>query len=203
MPGMDTARVPTGVGELHQAIDRTGWYPGLVNDTLDTALAGEPALSFVVQHEPHFDADELRRHVTVVVLTPSRLVVAHADEFGPDDSHEHPYATASTESVPLSAIRSVVISRTVSRPQRYRTGEAVEEVVLTVGWGAVSRLDLEPAGCGDPDCEADHGYTGTATSDDLSLRVSAAADGRSVVTQTLAFGRALSAVSASGAPARA
>lgn len=193
----------TSTAALHQAIDRTGWYPGLVNDTLDTALAGEPVLSFVVQHEPHFDADELRRHVSVLVLTPSRLVVGHADEFGPDDSHEHPYATSSTESVPLHAVRSVVISRTVSRPQRYRAGDPVEEIVLTVGWGAVSRVDLEPAGCGDPDCDADHGYTGTTSIDDLSLRVSSAADGRPVVAQTLAFARALSSVTASSAPARA
>lgn len=182
--------------ELRQAIDRTGWYPGLVNDALETALAGEEVVSYVVQHEPHFDADELRRHVSVLVLTRSRLLVGHADEFGPDEGHEHPYATASTESVPLSAIASVVISRTVSRPQRFRSGDPLDEIVLSVGWGAVSRIDMEPATCGDPDCEADHGYTGTTTPDDLSLRVSSAADGRSVVSQTIAFARALSAVTA-------
>jgi hypothetical protein len=44
------------------------------------------------------------------------------------------------------------------------------------GWGAVSRIDLEPAACGDPNCEADHGYTGSSTADDLSLRVSEAGD---------------------------
>ena len=46
------------------------------------------------------------------------------------------------------------------------------EAVLTIGWGGVGRVDLEPAGCGDPECEADHGYTGVLASDDFSLRVS-------------------------------
>ena len=46
---------------------------------------------------------------------------------------------------------------------------------MTIGWGGVSRIDLEPAGCSDPECDADHGYTGVFASDDFSLRVSAAA----------------------------
>ena len=53
--------------------------------------------------------------------------------------------------------------------------------MLTIGWGGVSRIDLEPAGCSDPECEADHGYTGVLASDDFSLRVSAAADGTDAV----------------------
>lgn len=72
----------------------------------------------------------------------------------------------------------------------------MREVVLTIGWGAVARIDLEPAGCGDSECDADHGYTGTASNDDLSLRVSEAADGPDVVTQTLAFAAALSEATA-------
>ena len=69
--------------------------------------------------------------------------------------------------------------------------------MLTLGWGAVSRLDLEPARCGDPDCEGDHGYTGTATSDDLSVRVSAVGDGENGVAQALAFASAVNAAVAS------
>jgi hypothetical protein len=60
----------------------------------------------------------------------------------------------------------------------------------------VSRIDLEPAGCSDPDCEADHGYTGAASNDDLSLRVSEAADGADVVAQALAFAAVLSEATA-------
>jgi hypothetical protein len=66
------------------------------------------------------------------------------------------------------------------------------EVLLTIGWNVVSHVELEPAHCGDDNCEADHGYTGTVTADDLALRVSEAADGADAVAQVLAFATALS-----------
>ncbi len=178
---------------LRLAIQQAGYYPDLVADTLETALADEPVESYFVHHEPHFDRDELRRHVSVLVLTPSRLVVGHTDEYPSDESNPLPYATTSTEAVPLDRISSVVVSRTVTSPQSYSQGDPAREVVITVGWGAVGRVELEPAGCTDPTCEADHGYTGTVTSDDISLRVSEAADGRNRVDDLLRFARALSA----------
>jgi hypothetical protein len=188
------AMADTGTREgLRLAIQQAGYYPNLVADTLETALAGEPVQSYVVHHEPHFDRDELRRHVSVLVLTPTRLVVGHTDEYPSDEGHPVPYATTSTEAVPLDRVSSVVVSRTVSSPASYRVGDPPREVVLTVGWGAMSRVDLEPAGCGDPDCEADHGYTGALTSDDFTLRVSEAADGGNRVEDMLTFARTLSA----------
>ena len=56
----------------------------------------------------------------------------------------------------------------------------------------LSHLELEPAHCGDETCEADHGYLGTITADDLTLRVSEAADGEDAVRQALSFAGALS-----------
>jgi hypothetical protein len=67
------------------------------------------------------------------------------------------------------------------------------EAVMTIGWGGVARLDLDPAGCSDPECDADHGYTGVASADDFSLRVSAAADGADAVAGLLSFAESLSA----------
>lgn len=184
----------TGTHEgLRLAIQQAGYYPDLVADTLETALAGEPVQSYVVHHEPHFDRDELRRHVSVLVLTPSRLVVGHTDEYPSDDTHAVPYATTSTEAVPLDRVSSVVVSRTVTSPASYRVGDPARDVVLTVGWGALNRIDLEPATCGDPECEADHGYTGALTSDDFTLRVSEAGEGGNRVEDMLRFARALSA----------
>jgi Family of unknown function (DUF5998) len=52
-------------------------------------------------------------------------------------------------------------------------------------------VELEPAHCGDESCEADHGYLGTITADDLTLRVSEAADGEDAVRQVLKFSTAL------------
>lgn len=177
---------------LRQDIQRSGYYPELVAEALDTALGGEEPRNFVVQHEATFDRDELRRHITVLVLTATRLIVCHVDEHAQEGSGSN-LASASTEAVRLERVDSVVVTRVVADPATHRPGGPTAEVVLTIGWGAVSRIDLEPAGCQDPACEADHGYTGTATNDDLSVRVSEAADGAEVVARVLEFAGALSA----------
>jgi hypothetical protein len=177
--------------ELRQAIDRTGYYPEVVADGVRAAVAGEQVVSFFVHHEPTFDHDEVRRHLSVVVLTPTRLILAHTDEHPGDDLLPEPYTSTSTEAVRLSAVKSVVVTRMVANPS---SGPAAPvEVVMTIGWGGVSRVDLEPAGCSDPECDADHGYTGVLSSDDFSLRVSAAADGADAVQSLLTFAEALSA----------
>ena len=191
----------TDVGEtlaprLRADIERSGYYPELVSDTLDTALANEAVVSYVVHHEATFDHDELRRHVTVLALTPTRLIVGHTDEHPADETSPTAYASASTEAVRLERIDSVVVTRVAANAADHRRGTPVREAVLTIGWGAVSRIDLEPASCGDPHCEADHGYTGTASNDDLALRVSEAADGAPVVAQVLEFAAALSQATA-------
>ncbi len=183
---------------LRRDIDKTGYYPDLVADAMATALGGEPVKAYLVQHEATFDNEELRRHMTVLVLTPSRLFVSHTDEHPPDGTYTEPYATTSTEAVRLQQVQSVVVTRVVTNPAEHRLGGAAREVMLTIGWGAVSRIDLEPATCGDPNCDADHGYTGAASNDDLSLRVSEAADGARVVAQALQFAEALSEATGHG-----
>ena len=182
--------------QLRKDIQKAGYYPDLVADALDTALAGESLHSYVVHHEATFDRDELRRHVTVLALTPTRLIVGHTDEHPADDVNPRPSASASTEAVRIERVDSVVVTRVVTDPASHQAGGAAAEVVLTIGWGAVSRIDLEPAACGDPQCDADHGYTGTASNDDLSVRVSEVADGAGVVRQVLAFASALSQATA-------
>jgi hypothetical protein len=54
-------------------------------------------------------------------------------------------------------------------------------------------LTSSRGGCADPGCDADHGFDGTITSDDIALRVSADADGEVALTTALTFARALSA----------
>jgi hypothetical protein len=177
--------------ELREAIDRTGYYPEVVADGIAGAVAGEHVVSFFVHHEPTFDREEVRRHLSVVVLTPSRLILAHTDEHDGDDLLPEPYTSTSTEAIRLSAVKSVVVTRMIANPTSGPSAPA--EAVMTIGWGGVSRLDLEPAGCSDPECDADHGYTGVLASDDFSLRVSAAADGADAVNGLLAFAELLSA----------
>ncbi len=177
--------------DLRTAIERTGYYPDVVADAVAAAVGGEQVVSFYVHHEPTFERDEVRRHQSVIVLTPTRLVLAHTDEHAGDDLLPEPYTSTSTEAVNLSAVKSVVVTRMTANPTKGPQPPA--EAVLTIGWGGVSRLDLEPASCNDPQCEADHGYTGVLASDDFSLRVSAAADGTDAVGGLLSFAEALSA----------
>ena len=181
---------------LRAQIERAGYYPALVTDVVATALGGEPIEAHLVHLETTFDAEEVRRHVTVLVVTATRLVVAHADDHGPDDSAPTSYASASTEAVPLRAVQAVTLQHLVTTPEKHRPGMAPRELTLTIGWGAVQRLDLEPAGCADPACEADHGYTGSLASDDIVIRVSSAAEGGEAVARAMDFARQLSAATA-------
>ena len=178
--------------DLRAEIDACGYFPDLVEDATMVAVGDEELLEFVVHHEPTFDRDEIHRHVTILALTPTRLVVGHTDDHPAEPPMEGTFAAASTESVMLSKINSVVLTRVVARPEEYRTGSAdVSETWLSVGWGAVRRVDLEVATCSDPQCEADHGYTGTLVGDDLTVRMSAAADGRDRVDRLVSFATAL------------
>jgi hypothetical protein len=166
----------------------------VVGAGVDAAVASEEVVAYLVHHEPTIDRDEVRRHMTVVVLTPSRLILAHTDEHDPDDLLPEPYTSTSTEAIALSSVKSVVVNRLVANPASFHGSGLPDpaEVVVTIGWGGVNRIDLEPAGCADPDCEADHGYTGVLASDDFSLRLSSAADGQSAVDALLAFAETLS-----------
>src|SRR6186713_3138531 len=113
-------RMSDGTGDLRTAIEKSGYYPDVVAAAVDSAVAGEQVVSFLVHHEPTIDErDEVRRHVTVLVLTPNRLILAHTDEHAPDDLLPAPYTSSSTEAVTLSAVRSVVINRMVANPESY------------------------------------------------------------------------------------
>lgn len=180
---------------LTESLEHAGYYPQLVTSVLNVALADEPVVGHFVHMETTFATAEVRRHVTVLALTPTRLVLAHVDDqSGPNEAGVvESQAAATTESVSLSSIRSVVLTHVVASPESYTPGSAPLELTLAIGWGAVSRVDMEPAVCPDPNCEADHGYSGAITSDDVMIRVSAEADGLAAVHQAVAFARELSA----------
>jgi len=194
-----TRAVPT---DWRLEIERSGYYPGLVIDAVGTALGGESAEAFVVHHEATFDpAMEMRRHITVLLLTPTRLVVCHTDEHPAGEGAERPHASTTTDAIGLGNIQSVALTRVVADPAEYTPGTLPSEVVLSislsVNWGAIAHIDLEPASCADESCEADHGYTGAITAEPLTLRVSQAADGADAVATVINFADVLSA-----APAR-
>jgi hypothetical protein len=188
----DTKAAPD---DLQTAIEHSGYYPGLVYDAVATAVGPEPVISFVVHHDAHFDPGmEVRRHITVMALTPTRLVYSHTDEYPADEAEpgSRPQAETSTEAVRNSRIASVALTRVIPDPASFLPGVTTPtEVVLTIGWNVLSHIEIEAAHCGDENCEADHGYTGTLTADDLTVRVSSAADGPEAVQQVVSFARAL------------
>ena len=54
-------------GGMLAAIERSGYYPGLVADAVSSAIGSEPVVSYVVYHDAHFDPGmEVRRHMTVL-----------------------------------------------------------------------------------------------------------------------------------------
>jgi hypothetical protein len=174
--------------ELRADIESCGFFPDLVEDGILLAAADEPVLGFLVHYEPTFDRDEFHRHLTVLALTPTRLLVGHTDDHAVEGQDNRTYASSSTESIAIRNINTVVLTRVVSDPEQFRPAQSpVEETWLSIGWGAMRRVDLEPASCSDPECEADHGYTGNLVSDDLTIRMSPAANGADRVARLVRF----------------
>lgn len=199
--GMMGGMSPVLPEALVRDIEKAGYYPALVSDVVVTALAGEAVRNHLVHLETTFEGDEFHRHITVLVLTSNKLVVAHADDHtdgeptsGPLVRRPRQAVTATSETVALSSVRGVTLTHVVPDAERYRPGTLGREVTLTVGWGTVSRIDLLPATCGDRECDADHGYEGTLTGDDISLRISADAEGEGLLGQAMSFANDLSAV---------
>jgi hypothetical protein len=194
---MKSMRLDATRKDLRSEIEAAGYFPDLVEDAIVQAVAEEELLDFVVHHEPTFNHDEIHRHVTILALTPTRLIVGHTDDHPAEPPGTGTYAAASTESLALTKINTVVLTKVVAQPEAYRAGsEAVNETWLSVNWGAVRRLDLEPASCNDPECDADHGFTGALVGDDLTVRVSAAIDGAERVARLVHFATSLQRVAA-------
>ncbi|MGC3956175.1 MAG: DUF5998 family protein [Propionicimonas sp.] len=178
---------------LIEEIRACGYFPELIADSIAQAAGAEPVEGFLVHHEATFNHDEIQRHLSVLALTATRLIVGHTDENAAPGEPVQALTTA--ESVPLRQINSVALSQVVANPESYGTGRAtVVEAWLTLGWGMVRRIELEPAQCGDPTCEADHGYSGDLAGDDFTVRISAAGDGDAKVRELLRFATVLQAV---------
>lgn len=177
--------------DLEESIERAGYLPAVVREVLTLALGADEVVSHLLHQETTFDEEAVRRHLTVLALTERRLVIAHADDHQGPEAGQH-MATATTETVPLSAVRGVMMTHVLPDPAEFDGGDRGRAVTLTLGWGTVSRLDLIPAACSDPTCEGDHGYEGTVASDDISLRITADADGPDLLHQALEFAQQLS-----------
>lgn len=171
---------------MREDIDACGYFPDLVTDIVATTLGDEAVQGHLVHHEATFDRDELHRHLTVLVLTDTRFIVCHVDEA--EGAPGQMQAATTSEAIPLSALGTVSVATIVSDPQHHAAGRsAIAEVWLTVNWAGLRQLDLKPAACDNPECEADHGYVGTSTGEDLIIRMSVAADGSDNIAKMMKF----------------
>lgn len=190
--GPDPSGPGAGSGpSLGASLERAAFYPELVADTLDEVLDGREVIAHLVHVDTHFDFEEIHRHITVLALAEDVMAAAHLDDHALDDAGKQIMAQVSTELVHLRRLDSVVMTTLHARPEQYRRSDKATEVTLAITWAGGQRLDLAPAACGDPQCEADHGYTGTATREDLVLRVAAEAEGQPAVDAALHFAQTL------------
>lgn len=175
---------------LTREINDCGFFPQLVRDSVALALGDEPVEAHLVQHEATFAHEGIGRHMSVLVVTPTRLIICHTDDH--TDDPKGAAAISSTESVPLRLLGAIALSRVVAHPERFGTSAAaVVETWLTLSWNTVRKVDLEPAACADPNCEADHGLTGTDVAEDMVIRMSPAADGAQQVARLIEFATVL------------
>ena len=164
--------------QLVADIKHAGFYPDLVLEVVDEALADMNPDAHFVQHETHFSRDDFHRHITVMVLCGDFIVFAHLDDQHLEGDAQGTVAHVSVEAVHLSDLNAVTMSYGFSQPQAYNAGNtAPTEISFQIAWTGSLHLELAPAGCQDPQCNADHGYTGDARREDIAVRVSATADG--------------------------
>jgi hypothetical protein len=175
--------------QLREEIVECGYFPEFVMASIARAIGGEEVVGHLVHHEATFNHEAVGRHLSVMVLTPTRLILTHTDEGALPG--EAPHAITTVESVALRQVCAVAVSELASDPEEYTLGDVPAEAWMSIGWGTMRRIELEPAGCGDPECEADHGYSGALATDDLLVRMSVAADGAEKVAQLIEFGTQL------------
>ncbi len=166
-----------------EKIDRTGFYPGLVSAALRRALGTVDPIASICQTDAAFDRGSIFRHLTLAALGESVLVFIHVDEL------EDGSAAVATTTHPLAQLGSLAVMEVWSDPAHHAE---LMELTLTLDLGAMRRSEIEPAHCEDPHCTADHGYSATSFPDDLTIRVSRAADGENELEAAYAFAQALS-----------
>lgn len=181
-----TAGLPT---PILRELTAAGYFPQTAAACIARALRGARPVAHLVRPETTFDGSEVRRHLTVLVLTSTHLLVSHLDD-DPADALNPSQVVATTERVRLQRVGSVGLSQVFDTDGQHTHGTEAE-VTLGITWGGTRRLDVERAACDDPECRYDHGYTGTLAPSDLALRVSALADGVEAVRAAMSFHEAL------------
>jgi len=158
------------LNSLRQELELVGYFPELVLDVVEVALAGQAPTAILVVPESALGHGTIGWHLTVLVLTKSRLIMAHVDDA--DDEGGLTRASATTTSVSLSDVRQVRMTHLVDNPTDFDPATTERTITVAIGWGAHRLVDLEAVTCPDPDCLADHGYQGNTVGEDITFTVS-------------------------------
>lgn len=159
-------------------IERSGFYPRAVERALRRALGQVEPLATLCQVDTGFDRGSVFRHLTVVSLTHRAIVQLHVDEL---DGGSANIATAVHRVEDIGGYSTMEV---FSDPEH---ADGLTEMTIAMDLKGARRLDVEPARCEDPTCIADHGYTGTSYPDDVTFRISAAADGQDALDEAFDF----------------
>ena len=151
-------------------IERGGFYPKAVQRGLRRALGAAEPLATLCQVDTGFDRGSVFRHLTVASLTDRAIVQLHVDEM---DGGSATIATAVHR-----------VGEVYTDPEN---ASGLSEMTIALDLKGARRLELEPARCDDPNCMADHGLTGTSFPDDMTFRISAAADGQDALDEAMVF----------------
>ena len=170
---------------LVDELRRSGYFPQVAAACLERALGRAEVRSHLVRPETTFDGAEVRRHLTVLALTERHLVVCHMDDDQADELNPS-QVVVTTERIRLPRIASCGLSQIFDTDGAAVRGREAE-VTLGITWGASRRVDIDRSWCEDPQCQAEHGWTGTVAPSDIALRVSALADGEAAVGDALRF----------------
>ena len=174
---------------MTRAVLDAGYFPQTAMTSLQRSVRHAEVIAYLVRPETSFDGSEVRRHLTILALTSKHLHITHLDD-DPADALNPSQVVATTDRVSLRRLRVTGLTQVHDTDgQRVRPAEA--EVTLGMSWGGTRRIDLERGVCSDPECPADHGWSGSSTPADLALRVSALADGERAVEEAIAFYGAL------------
>src|SRR5699024_2430008 len=192
--GMTTA-LPS---DLLEDLETAGYFPQTAARSLERLLRTARPVAHLVRPETTFDGPEVRRHLTVVVLTDTHLLVTHLDD-APADALNPSQVLSTTERIRLRSIPATGLAQVLDTDGQRSPGTD-PKIDPGISWSGSRRVDLERAVCEDPNCQIDHGYTGTIAPSDLALRVSALADGTAAVDAALDFhDRLVDAIDAAGA----
>ena len=184
--------------DLLTELETAGYFPQTAAHSLQRLLRSTRPVAHLVRPETTFDGPEVRRHLTVVVLTATHLLITHLDD-DPADALNPSQVVSTTERIRLQRITATGLSQVFDTDGQLNPGQE-SEITLGVTWDGSRRVDLERAVCEDPGCQLDHGYTGSIAPSDLALRISALADGTGAVEEALAFhDQLIDAIDAAGA----